>query len=453
VLKRKVLLVDDDEGIRAVLEYNLKEVGLDVISAPSAEGGWKLFRSDAPDLVITDVRMAGMSGMDLLSRIRSADPAALVIVITAYGTIQQAVEAMKKGAYDYVTKPFDRDALKMTVRKALEFASVRQENRQLRTELKGRFSLSRLVGKSPAMQALSKLLARVASTDATVLIQGETGTGKELVARALHYNSPRSSANFVTVNCTAIPRELLESELFGHVKGAFTGATGPKTGKFELADGGTVFLDEIGDIDVGLQKKLLRVLQEREIDKVGDRAPHPVEVRVIAATNQPLNHLVETGAFRKDLYYRLNVFPITMPPLRERREDIPLLIDHFLEKLGATGIRVTENALALLAAHDWPGNVRELENTIERALILRNNEEEIGVKEITLGQVENNTHGPKALDIPEGGIVLEEVEKRLIVEALRKTGGNQSAAARLLGISRQTLIYRIQKHAIRGGEA
>ncbi len=453
MLKRKVLLVDDDEGIRAVLEYNLKEVGLDVISAPSAEGGWKLFRSDAPDLVITDVRMAGMSGMDLLSRIRSADPAALVIVITAYGTIQQAVEAMKKGAYDYVTKPFDRDALKMTVRKALEFASVRQENRQLRTELKGRFSLSRLVGKSPAMQALSKLLARVASTDATVLIQGETGTGKELVARALHYNSPRSSANFVTVNCTAIPRELLESELFGHVKGAFTGATGPKTGKFELADGGTVFLDEIGDIDVGLQKKLLRVLQEREIDKVGDRAPHPVEVRVIAATNQPLNHLVETGAFRKDLYYRLNVFPITMPPLRERREDIPLLIDHFLEKLGATGIRVTENALALLAAHDWPGNVRELENTIERALILRNNEEEIGVKEITLGQVENNTHGPKALDIPEGGIVLEEVEKRLIVEALRKTGGNQSAAARLLGISRQTLIYRIQKHAIRGGEA
>jgi len=453
VLKRKVLLVDDDEGIRAVLEYNLKEVGLDVISAPSAEGGWKLFRSDAPDLVITDVRMAGMSGMDLLSRIRSADPAALVIVITAYGTIQQAVEAMKKGAYDYVTKPFDRDALKMTVRKAIEFASVRQENRQLRTELKGRFSLSRLVGKSPAMQALSKLLARVASTDATVLIQGETGTGKELVARALHYNSPRSSANFVTVNCTAIPRELLESELFGHVKGAFTGATGPKTGKFELADGGTVFLDEIGDIDVGLQKKLLRVLQEREIDKVGDRAPHPVEVRVIAATNQPLNHLVETGAFRKDLYYRLNVFPITMPPLRERREDIPLLIDHFLEKLGATGIRVTENALALLAAHDWPGNVRELENTIERALILRNNEEEIGVKEITLGQVENNTHGPKALDIPEGGIVLEEVEKRLIVEALRKTGGNQSAAARLLGISRQTLIYRIQKHAIRGGEA
>jgi two-component system NtrC family response regulator len=397
--------------------------------------------------------MAGMSGMDLLGRIREADPGALVIVITAYGSVQQAVEAMRKGAHDYLTKPFDREALKMTVRKALEFSSIRQENKRLRTELQERFSISRLVGRSAAMQALLELVARVASADSTVLIQGETGTGKELVARALHYSSARVSGNFVTVNCAAIPRELLESELFGHVKGAFTGATAPKTGKFELAEGGTIFLDEVGDIDLELQKKLLRVLQEREIDKVGARSPRPVDVRVIAATNQPLARLVETGAFRKDLYYRLHVVPITIPPLRERREDIPPLVRHFLEKLGASGIRVTDKAMALLEGHDWPGNVRELENTIERALLLRRREEEIDAADLTLGKLklENPAASRTMVAIPDEGIVLEDVEKNLIVEALRKTGGNQSAAARLLGISRQTLIYRMQKHAIRGG--
>ncbi len=453
--KKKVLVVDDDEAIRAVLEYNLEEAGLEVISASDAEAGWKLFRAEAPDLVITDVRMAGMSGMDLLSRVRQADPAAIVIVITAYGTVQQAVEAMKRGAHDYVTKPFDRDTLKLTVRKALDFSSVRQENKQLRSQLEERFSLSRIVGKSLAMKALFELVARVAPTEATVLIQGETGTGKELIAKALHYSSARSSKNFVTVNCTAIPRELLESELFGHVKGAFTGATGPKTGKFELADGGTIFLDEIGDIDIELQKKLLRVLQEREIDKVGAGSPRTVDVRVLAATNQPLQHLVETGAFRKDLYYRLNVFPITLPPLRERREDIPLLVDHFLGKFGAAEVRVTGEAMALLGEHDWPGNVRELESSIERALILRKNKEELDPGDIVLGKVRGTEADstPGTVEIPEGGLVLEDVEKNLIVEALRKTKGNQSAAARLLGISRQTLIYRMQKYTIRAGNA
>ncbi|MBI4583533.1 MAG: sigma-54-dependent Fis family transcriptional regulator [Planctomycetes bacterium] len=449
--RKKVLVVDDDEAIRAVLEYNLQESGLEVVSAPDAEAGWKLFQGDAPDLVITDVRMAGLSGMDLLAQIRQADPAAVVIVITAYGSVQQAVEAMKRGAHDYVTKPFDRDALKLTVRKALEFSSVRQENRMLRTELCGQFSLSRIIGASPAMQALLKLLARVAPTDATVLIQGETGTGKELVARAVHYNSARSSRNFVTVNCTAIPRELLESELFGHVKGAFTGAVSAKTGKFELAGGGTIFLDEIGDIELELQKKLLRVLQEREIDKVGSGSPLPVDVRVIAATNQPLARLVETGAFRKDLFYRLNVLPVHLPPLRERRDDIPPLVQHFLEKAGASHVRLTDAASALLLAHDWPGNVRELENAIERALIIRKNEGEIDAGDLALekGKAEDLSPAPKVVELPEEGIILEEVEKNLIIEALRKTGGNQSAAARLLGISRQTLIYRMQKFAIR----
>jgi two-component system NtrC family response regulator len=300
------------------------------------------------------------------------------------------------------------------------------------------------------MKTLFDLVARTAPTEATVLIQGETGTGKELVARAIHYTSSRSSANFVTVNCTAIPRELLESELFGHVKGAFTGATGPKTGKFELADGGTIFLDEIGDIDPDLQKKLLRVLQEHEIDKVGDQTPRPVDVRVIAATNQPLADLVEKGLFRKDLYFRLNVLPIALPPLRERREDIPLLVSHFLERFGASGVKVTDAAMAALDAHEWPGNVRELENTIERALILRKEKSVIDAGDIVLSSVKLKTEGPagKTIEIPESGIVLGDVERSLIVEALRKTGGNQSAAARLLGITRQTLIYRIQKYSL-----
>ncbi|MBI4603145.1 MAG: sigma-54-dependent Fis family transcriptional regulator, partial [Planctomycetes bacterium] len=280
--KRKVLIVDDDEAIRAVLEYNLEDLGLEVASEASAEAGWDRFQAEAPDLVITDVRMAGMSGLDLLERIRGADPSALVIVVTAYGSVGQAVEAMKKGAHDYLTKPFDRDALKLTVRKALEFSVLRLENRRLRSELSERFGLSRMVGKSEPMQELFKLLARVAPTDATVLIQGETGTGKELVARALHHSSPRASRNFVTVNCTAIPRELLESELFGHVKGAFTGATAAKTGKFELADGGTIFLDELGELGLDLQPKLLRVLEQRETRRVGANRSTKVDVRVIA---------------------------------------------------------------------------------------------------------------------------------------------------------------------------
>lgn len=449
MLKRKVLVVDDDESIRAVLDYNLKELGHEVLSASSAEVGWEVFRSESPDLVITDVRMAGMSGLDLLSRIRAADPTAIVIVVTAYGSIQQAVEAIKKGAHDYLTKPFDRGALKITVRKALEFSSVRQENKRLRAALEERFSLSRMIGKSPAVRSVFELVARVATTEATVLIQGETGTGKELVARAIHHASGRSSSNFVTVNCTAIPRELLESELFGHVKGAFTGATTAKTGKFELADGGTIFLDEIGDIDPDLQKKLLRVLQEREIDKVGAEMPRTIDVRVIAATNQPLTQMVETGVFRKDLFYRLNVVPLVVPPLRERREDISLLVAHFLENFGAPDIQVTSAAMAVLEKHDWPGNVRELENAIERALILRKKNDELGAGDITFGTVKTDASAAsKLLEIPEGGIVLEEFEKKLIVEALKKTGGNQSAAARLLGITRQTLIYRIQKYAL-----
>jgi two-component system NtrC family response regulator len=446
----KVLVVDDDESIRTVLEFNVKELGFEVLAAENAEKGWEVFKRDRPDLVLTDVRMEGMSGLDLLAAVRQADPGALVIVMTAYGSVKQAVEAMKQGAYDYVTKPFDRESLRLTVRKAAEFAVMRRENARLRSEISGRFTLSSIVGDSPAMKAVFALLARVAPTDATVLIEGETGTGKELVARSLHYMSSRKPEKFVVVNCAAIPRELLESELFGHEKGAFTGATAAKTGKFQLADGGSIFLDEIGEIDMDLQKRLLRVLQEREVDRIGASKPVRVDVRVIAATNHSLAELVKERRFREDLYYRLSVVPVTLPPLRERREDIPLLIASFLEKHGGAEVEITPAAVKALQTRAWPGNVRELENTVERLLILRRHPARIDEADLSdsLLAAPEPSDQLEGLEIPDEGLILEEVEKRLIESALRKAGGNQSAAARLLGISRQTLLYRMQKFSI-----
>jgi len=446
----RVLVVDDDESIRAVLGFQLEELGLDVTLAASAEEAWKLFEGDSHDLVVTDVRMSGMSGLELLDRLRGRDPEPLVIVMTAYGSVRQAVDAMKRGAHDYLTKPFDRDSVRLAVRKAIEFAKIRSENTALRRELRDRYSFSNLVGRSAAMEQVFRVLSRVAPSDATVLIEGETGTGKELIARALHYASRRNSAKFITVNCAAIPRELLESELFGHEKGSFTGATRAKTGKFELADGGTIFLDEVGEIELDLQKKLLRVLQEREVDRVGAAEPVPVDVRVVAATNRSLAELVEAGEFRKDLYYRLSVVPVRIPALRERRDDIPLLVEHFLRKHGGADVAFSEAVLAELVTRDWPGNVRELENTIERLLVLRRSPgriDEQDLRECEAAFVPPAVESA-ALEIPAGGVVLGDVEKQLIESALRKAHGNQSKAARLLGISRQTLLYRLKKHAI-----
>jgi nitrogen regulation protein NR(I) len=459
---RAVLIVDDDPAIRQVLEYNLEQEGYAVRQAGSAEEGWESFAAQEPDLVITDVRMAGKSGLDLLARIKQRRPDEPVIVVTAYGNVAEAVEAMKRGAYDYVAKPFDRDALKLTIRKALEYSEVRRENIALKEELRHKFGISGILGESPAMKDIFRTLARVAPTEATVLIQGETGTGKELVARAIHHGSARAQKNFVTVNCAAIPRELMESELFGHEKGSFTGAIAPKTGKFEMAGGGTIFLDEVGDIDPELQKKLLRVLQEREIDTVGSSVPRKVDARVIAATNQPVAAMVESGKFRKDLYYRLNVVPIVLPPLRERIEDIPLLARHFLARFGGESLTLEEEAVGKLLRHTWPGNVRELENAMERAILLRKQADRIAAGDILLGEeapkpepstTEGTPGGAErrrsSFTLPEEGVVLDEVERDLIEQALSATSGNQSAAARLLGISRQTLIYRMQKHGLR----
>lgn len=446
----RVLVVDDDETIRTVLDFNLRELGLEVTLCPDAEKAWSEFRRQPPDLTITDVRMDGMNGLDLLATIREIDPEAIVIVMTAYGSVEQAVEAMKRGAFDYLTKPFDRDSLRLTIRKAIELAVMRRENARLREVIAGDGAHPKIIGGSPAMQDMFSLVARVAPTEATVLIEGETGTGKEMVARSLHYMSARSPGRFVTVNCAAIPRELLESELFGHEKGAFTGADRARAGKFQLAKGGTIFLDEVGEIEPELQKKLLRVLQEKEVDVVGGTDPVPLDVRVVAATNRSLHDLVQENAFREDLFYRLSVIPIRLPPLRQRREDIPLLVKHFLEKHGGSGIQIAEKALEILKLKSWPGNVRELENAVERMVILRKKPGVIDVEDVANwpDPSEDRQEGIEKIEVPDEGIVLDDVEKKYIESALRKTGWNQSAAARLLGITRQTLLYRIQKYSI-----
>ena len=441
-----ILVVDDDASLRKVLTYTLSEAGYEVLEAGSGEEALDVLAAQTPDVVITDLRMKGMHGLDLLAHVKEQLPQTLVVVITAFGSVDSAVKAMKKGAFDYITKPFDRDALILSIRRALRYRAVASENVRLRQELVGKFSFSNIVGATNVMQELFRSVARVAPTDVTVLIEGESGTGKELIAKAMHFNSPRAGRPLVTVNCAAIPPELLESELFGHVKGAFTGAHRDRTGKFELADRGTLFLDEIGDMPPELQVKLLRFLQEKEIDRVGAEEPVKLDVRILAATNQDVERLVTEERFRMDLFYRLSVVRVHVPPLRARKEDIPLLVDHFLQKSHAGECRVLPDALETLKEHHWPGNVRELENVIERALILRGKASEISREDILLDSVGRPAPARSAVVMPEEGLKLGEVERDLIISALRKTAGNQTAAAKLLGITRQTLIYRIRKH-------
>ena len=441
-----ILVVDDDASLRKVLTYTLGEAGYEVLEAGSGEEALEKLALRSPDVVVTDLRMKGMHGLELLAHVKRLLPETLVLVITAYGSVDSAVRAMKEGAFDYITKPFDREALVLSIRKALRYRAVASENVRLRQELVDKFSFSNIVGATSVMQELFQSVARVAPTDATVLIEGESGTGKELIAKAMHFNSPRAGRSLVTVNCTAIPRELLESELFGHVKGAFTGAHQDRTGKFEMADGGTIFLDEIGDMPPELQVKLLRFLQEKEIDRVGGTAPVKLDVRILAATNQDVERLVGEGRFRKDLFYRLSVVRINVPPLRARKEDIPLLVNHVLEKSHAGECRVLGDVWQILKDHDWPGNVRELENVIERAVILRKNASEISGEDVLLDAAEKSVSSQSFVVIPDDGLKLDEIERDLIISALEKTQGNQTAAAKLLGITRQTLIYRIRKH-------
>ncbi|GFO56594.1 acetoacetate metabolism regulatory protein AtoC [Geomonas sp. Red276] len=444
-----ILIIDDDSSLRRVLEYNLQQEGYTVITAADGESGLKLFADRNPAVVITDLKMPGISGFQVLGEIKERSPSTVVIVLTAFGAVDTAVEAMKAGAFDYLTKPFNRDELKLTVRKGLQLRGLSEENRLLKEELSGRAEFHTIVGTSRAMEGVFSVVRKVADTEATVLITGESGTGKELVARAIHSGSSRRSGPFVAVNCAAIPRDLLESELFGHLKGSFTGAIRDKDGRFQAAEGGTIFLDEVGELPIELQPKLLRVLQERVVEPVGATHPTKLDVRVVAATNADVERSIAEGRFREDLYYRLCVIPLKLPPLRKRVEDIPLLLRYFCGKLGAERVTFSKEALARLQAYPWPGNVRELENTVERLIIMREGDQ-IGLQDLPekmLTAPAGGT-GEGVLRLPPEGYSLEQLEREAVLEALERNDWNQTAAARFLRIPRHTLIYRMEKYQI-----
>ncbi len=449
--KPYILLIDDDQSLRRVIEYSLVENGFAVRPAESGEEGLAFFQKEPFDAVITDITMPGMSGMAVLEKVHTADPGLPVIIITAYGTIESAVSAMKQGAFDYITKPFNRDELRITLDRALKMRRLEKENVQLRAEVIDRYRFDAIVGGSEKIREVIALAGRVAPSEATVLVTGESGTGKELLARGIHFSSGRAEGPFIAVNCAAIPENLIESELFGHMKGSFTGAIRDKEGKFELADGGTIFLDEIGDLRIDLQAKILRVLQERTVDRVGGVKQVDLDVRVIAATNRDLERDVREGNFREDLYYRLSVVILHMPPLRERKDDIPLLAEHFLKKFSPKGsdIQLAPDALAILSSYGWPGNVRELENVMERASILKRGDT-ITTADLP-EKLSRRTAGAAAilLNLPDEGLSLEELEKDLISKALDKHKGNQTRAAEYLRITRPTLIYRMEKYGLK----
>jgi len=441
-MSERILLIDDDDSIRKVIGYMLDEAGYTAETAASAEAGLKAFSAQRPDLVLSDIKMPKKDGIQLLGEFKSIDASVPVIILTAFGTVETAVEAMKRGASDYLTKPISRDELLMTVAKTLKISRLERENETLRDTLNDRFRFASIVGLSPAMGAVFETLRKVAPTDATVLITGESGTGKELIAKAIHFNSPRRAQRLVTINCAAIPHELLESELFGHVRGAFTGAVRDKSGKFEQANGGTLFLDEIGSMPVTLQAKLLRALQEREIERVGDEKTTVVDVRVLAATNRALPALIAQGLFREDLYYRLNVVPVRLPALRERTGDIPVLAKHFIAQFaGEAKVSISRGALDALSRYRWPGNVRELENFCERIVLMR------AGSSIDEAVVERHLAAMAGDAVP-ATATLPEMERAAVLDALRASGWNQSRAARRLGVPRHVLLYRMKKYSI-----
>jgi DNA-binding NtrC family response regulator len=444
-MKPRILIVEDEDKLRRVLELQLQSAGFEVEKAGTAEEGLRL--ADRADLILTDLKLPGMDGLELLAQLRRQSLLAPVIVMTAFGTVEAAVEAMKMGAVDFLPKPFSLDHLMAVVNKALELRSLRDENRQLREELGRRYEFANIVGQSAAMQEIFSTILRVAPTRTTVLLCGESGVGKDLIARAIHHHSPRRDRPFVKINCTAIPENLMESELFGYEKGAFTGAAAPRAGKFEQADTGTAFLDEIGDVPPSIQVKLLRVLQERELERLGSNKTRQVDVRVIAATNADLRAALEQGTFREDLYYRLNVLPLNIPALRERKEDIPALARHFVAKY-APNSTLSDDAIEKLMEYHWPGNVRELENVIERSLVLSTGSR-LEAADIRLDMSPRGRSAPAAADafLPDG-MTLDEHEKQIIREALRRAGGNKSQAARLLGLTRNALRYRLTQIGI-----
>ena len=448
-----VLVVDDDSSLRRVMKMQLEEAGYQVALASDGEQAGVIIDEQRPKLVITDLLMPGMGGLELLKQIRDNRLETTVIMITAFGSVETAVEAMKSGAYDYVTKPIDYEGLVLAVHRAMERQSLLEEVRSLRSALDERYGFENIVGRSKRLLHVLDMASRVAQHDSTVLLLGETGTGKELLARAIHQNGGRKNKPFVTINCGAIPKELLESELFGFTRGAFTGAHTAKVGKIEMADGGTLFLDEVGELPLDMQVKLLRLLQNGEIEKLGSTAQAVVDVRVVAATNRNLPAMIEDGAFREDLYYRLAVVPLALPPLRERKEDIPELVQHLLRKLkarhGHPDLTVAPALVSHLCNYRWPGNVRELENVLERMLVLSSGNH-IGLADLPDEMKQTPpAHGSFLFDLPENGISLEGVERELLLRAIEKFNGNQTQAARFLDISRRTLIYRMEKHGLR----
>jgi two-component system response regulator AtoC len=450
---RRVLVVDDEENQRLVLRTLLKRQGYEVETAESGEAALALVDTFGPDVVLTDVRMPKMGGLDLLATLQAKGNEATVIVMSAYGNVDDALEAIKAGAYDYVQKPFKHDEIVLTLRKAEEREALRRENRALREEIRKEHQFEQILAKSQSMQEIFRTISKIADYKTTVLISGESGTGKELVARALHERSSRRAGNFVAVNCGAIPENLLESELFGHKKGAFTDATNDRRGLFEEADGGTLFLDEIGELPTALQVKLLRVLQDEMIRRVGDSRDLKVDVRIIAATHRDLAAEVKAARFREDLFYRLNVLPILVPPLRTRREDIALLIDHFVARNNArlgTSIRgVDTEARRLLVEYSWPGNVRELENTIERAMVLSEGDLLVAAD---LPDRIREVRDPVQVQLSSGELSIKKttrvIEETLIRRALQKTKGNRTRAAEVLELSHRALLYKIKDYKI-----
>jgi len=444
----KILIVEDEPKMLRLLELNLKEQGYTTHTATDAEAGLRLLRQEGADLVLSDLKLPGMDGLEFLEAVKSTNASIPVVLMTAYGTVETAVEAMKAGASDYVLKPFSMEEIQLILHRELDVRSLREENRSLREALGRRYEFKNIIARGPAMQEVLATVERIAPTNSTVLLGGESGVGKDMIARAIHQHSRRASGPFIKINCTAIPENLLESELFGYEKGAFTGATTAKPGKFELADRGTVFLDEIGDVPGGIQAKLLRVLQEREFERLGGTKTLKVDVRVLAATNQDLRAALEQGTFREDLYYRLNVVPINLPPLREHKEDIPYLADHFIMRFAREAGKkisgITPAAIQRLTDFHWPGNIRELENIIERAVALSNGPVlQVGDIHLDTSPIKTST----ASLLPEG-MTLEQYEDEIIQEALRRAGGNKSQAARTLGLSRNALRYRLSKMGV-----
>ncbi len=456
----RILVIDDEPLIVKLLKHNLEKVGYSVLSAGNGREGLEVLEEEAVDVVLLDIMMPEMDGMEVLRRLKAAERPLMVIMLTAKATIDTAVACMKEGAHDFLSKPFDMDRLQITIRNALQTLNLSRQVEHLRSEVADKFRFDNVIGKSRGIKQVCGLVAKVLEVDITVLITGESGTGKELIARAIHYRGKRKDGPFITVNCAAIPENLLESELFGHERGSFSGAVAQRTGKFEQANGGTIFLDEIGEMDIALQAKILRVLQQREVERVGGHATIPVNVRVLAATNRDLQELIKEGLFREDLYYRIAAFPIDVPALRERRDDIPLLAHHFLVQSAAdcnkrlTGF--TDRAMEALVAYDWPGNVREMENVIARAALLAT------TKEITCDDLPALQHGltngpaptPAAVAsivdlLPKEDILpFEVVEERIIRHALNIAEGNVTATANRLQISRATLYRKLKAYGI-----